>query len=169
MCEPIVKPSFFEPHELRPGQEARVGPVDAVGDDVRGRRHVQAVQDRRCVPEDVAVAVVEGDHHRSRGQRLPVLERLERLELADGVVTVAGEPFHLRLEVRGRDGQALRDRGKAWRQRPDPVVHQDRKFDRPGWKRLREPQNAATGGGGRGEHERGDDYSREPGHNSQCD
>ena len=136
----------LEVRQLRPGEEARVRAGDPLGDHELGRGHVPAVQYGCGLPEDVAVAVVEGDHHRLRRQPLPVLERLERLQRAHGVVAVCPQPGHLRREVLRAHGQALGDRRQGRQDRPDPVIHQHGQLDRPVGKGPGETQVAGCCG-----------------------
>ena len=126
--------------ELRPAQEADVTVRDPARDHVGGRGHAELLQPGCGVAEHVAVAVVEGDHHRLGGQFLALFERREKLRLRDRVVAVPAEPGHLRGEVPGGDREGACDRGEARLERVDPVVHEDRDLDRARRKRRGERQ-----------------------------
>jgi hypothetical protein len=75
----MSKPERAKVGELRPAEEARVAVVDAGRDHIHRRGHVESVQHGRRVPENVAIPVVEGDHHGPRRQYGSVLERIEEL------------------------------------------------------------------------------------------
>ena len=117
---------------------------------------MQAVEHRGGVPEDVAVAVVEGDHHRLRRKGPPVLERLERLQRRDGVIAVGMQPRHLGREVCRAHRQGLCDRRLRGEDRADPVVHQHRQVDRSRRERRRQAQRACR----RSRQHRGDGCDR---------
>ena len=88
VCEPIVKPNRSKQTSSGQVRKLGSGPENPAGDDVGGRRHLQVAENGGGVPEDVPVAVVEGDHHGLRRKCPPVLECLERPEGRDRVIAV---------------------------------------------------------------------------------
>ena len=114
--------------------------ADPARDHIRRRGHVHAREHRCRVPEDVAVAVVEREHHRARRQSPAVLEGIEELSLGDRVEAGSVEPAHLGREHRRRHREGVGDRRCPAAQRADAVVHEDGDGDAAMRQRDRQPQ-----------------------------
>ena len=136
-----VEAIALEHPQLSPGHPWRHAPVrEAIGDDVRGGVLAVTADRRARVGDDVAIGVVERDHHRARRQAPAVHQRVPDLHLGDRVVAVGFDPRHLPAEDPRGDRQRARHPGQVRRDPVDAVVHQDREGHGQRADACRQPQ-----------------------------
>src|ERR1700694_4666993 len=100
--------------------------VDEAADDVGDRREPIRLEDWIGRRVEVVVAVVQGDHHRLRRQRLDAREVGAHLVEVDRMIAMHGKPVHLLTEDFRRHRQPVAEEVEARRRRrTDVVIHKD--------------------------------------------